>query len=111
MDNKENSTGLTGTFTSTKNLLTRGPKVWPALVLIAVGALVYFNSFKGQFVFDDHNSLKASARPVIELSLALNQAISGMDVWSYHLFNLTVHILAALILFGVIRRALLCDKL
>ncbi|MDP7162787.1 MAG: tetratricopeptide repeat protein, partial [Phycisphaerae bacterium] len=37
---------------------------------------------------------------------AVNYAIGGLDVRGYHVFNLAVHILAALTLFGVIRRTL-----
>src|SRR5262249_40579617 len=32
--------------------------------------------------------------------LALNYAIGGLNPWAYHLFNLGVHLLAALTLFG-----------
>jgi tetratricopeptide (TPR) repeat protein len=52
-----------------------------------------------------------AGRPIASLSLALNYAISGYEVWSYHLFNLLVHILAGLTLYGIIRRTLLCERL
>jgi tetratricopeptide (TPR) repeat protein len=45
-------------------------------------------------------------RPVLSLSLALNYAISGERAWSYHLANLGIHVLAALVLFGIIARTL-----
>ena len=45
------------------------------------------------------------------LSLAINYAISGYSVWSYHLFNLIIHILAGLTLYGIIRRTLLSKQL
>jgi Flp pilus assembly protein TadD len=41
----------------------------------------------------------------------LNYAISGYDVWSYHLFNIIIHILAGLTLFGIVRRTLLSNRL
>jgi len=44
------------------------------------------------------------ARP--QLSLALNYAVSGTDVWSYHALNLSIHILSGLALFGIVRRTL-----
>jgi hypothetical protein len=50
--------------------------------------------------------LTTSGRPVLNLSLALNHAISGDAVWSYHVFNLLVHVCAALALFGLVRRTL-----
>ncbi len=94
-----------------------------------MGAVVYLNSFKGQIVFDDGvinedlsirslwplwgsmTSPTQVARPLVGLSLAFNYAMSGTALWSYHLFNLTVHVLAALALFGVVRRTLLTNRL
>jgi protein O-mannosyl-transferase len=47
-------------------------------------------------------------RPVVNLSLALNYALGGSNVWGYHALNLAIHIiLAGLTLFGVVRRTLL----
>jgi tetratricopeptide (TPR) repeat protein len=89
-----------------------------AAVLCLAGAVVYANSFKGQFIFDDlgytnffksnsiRNFLMAPenrARLVVSLSLAANYALSGLEVWSYHAFNLMVHLLAGLTLFGILR--------
>lgn len=45
-------------------------------------------------------------RPALSLSLAVNYPISGLDVWSYHVFNPLVHGCNALLVFGGIRRAL-----
>ncbi|HEY5079078.1 MAG TPA: tetratricopeptide repeat protein, partial [Opitutaceae bacterium] len=47
-----------------------------------------------------------AGRPVLNLSLALNYAISGTGVWSYHAFNLAIHVLAGLALLGILRRTL-----
>ncbi len=47
-----------------------------------------------------------SGRPVLNLSLALNYAISGLDVRSYHFGNLAIHFLAALTLYGFLGRTL-----
>jgi protein O-mannosyl-transferase len=95
------------------------------LVLATIG--VYANSFTGPFVFDDLDSIVAdnptirslwppwqalsppgrgltvSGRPLVNLSLAVNYAISGFHVWSYHVLNLAIHVLAVLTLFGVLR--------
>ncbi|HXA14671.1 MAG TPA: hypothetical protein VNW23_06045, partial [Opitutaceae bacterium] len=105
-------------------------------VLLAGGCIVlaafaaYHNSFSGPFVFDDLGSIPdnptirhfrpvwpvlspstpgvgVSGRPLLNLSFALNYAISGLNVWSYHALNLAVHILGGLVLFGVVRRTLL----
>ena len=100
-----------------------------ALVIVVTGALAYLNSFEGAFLFDDLDwvgsiyirelwppwtamfSPVTVPRPLVGLSLALNYAISGMNPWSYHAFNLTIHILAALALFGIVRRTLLSEGL
>ena len=37
-------------------------------------------------------------------SFALNYAWAGVQVRSYHLANLGIHLLAALVLFGIVRR-------
>ncbi len=95
---------------------------WPVLLLTVAGAAVYLNSFKGVFMFDDFANiverarihqlwpvwpLLAARRPAVELSLAINYAVGGLDLWGYHFVNLLIHILAGLTLFGVIRRTLL----
>jgi tetratricopeptide (TPR) repeat protein len=36
--------------------------------------------------------------------LAVNHALTGDRVWSYHLFNLSVHVAAGLALYGIMRR-------
>ena len=48
-----------------------------------------------------------TGRPLLNLSLAINYAISGSETWSYHAANLAIHVLAALLLFGILRRTLL----
>ena len=47
-----------------------------------------------------------SGRPLLNLSLAINYAISGTAVWSYHALNLAIHVLAGLTLFAIVRRTL-----
>ena len=105
------------------------------LVLIVAGLLAYHNSFTGPFIFDDRLSIQENptirhlwpisqplspphagaatvgGRPVINLSLAINYALGGLDVRGYHALNLGVHILAGLTLFGVVRRTLLQPRL
>jgi tetratricopeptide (TPR) repeat protein len=94
------------------------------IVLAALAA--YYNSFHGPFIFDDRPAITenptihhlwsalspppkggALGRPVVNFSLALNYAVSGMQVWGYHAMNLAIHILAGLTLFGIVRRTLL----
>lgn len=99
---------------------------WLALVLIAAGVLVYWNSLSGAFLFDDENSIlnnpqirtvwplsvplspprdtPVAGRPIVNLSFAVNYALGGLDVRGYHIFNVAIHVLAALTLFGIVRR-------
>jgi hypothetical protein len=96
------------------------------IVLAAVAA--YHNSLSAPFVFDDFSSITSNptiqpplsfaglisppagatvgGRPLVNLSLALNYAMGDADVWGYHVFNMVIHMLAGLTLFGVVRRTL-----
>lgn len=99
--------------------------VWPAVLIALAGVAAYAGSFSGPFIMDDIPSIVSNptlrhlgtalfppivstegGRPVLNLSLAINYAISGKAVWSYHILNLAIHILAGLTLFGILRRAL-----
>jgi tetratricopeptide (TPR) repeat protein len=100
---------------------------WASAALVAAGAAAYANSLAGPFVCDDLQSIPdnptirhlwpilrllhppgggttVDGRPVLNVSLALNYALSGNAVWSYHLTNLLIHVLAAAVLFGLVRR-------
>ena len=52
-----------------------------------------------------------SRRPVVNLTLAINYAIGGLDVRGFHAGNLLIHLLTALVLFGIVRRTLLAPSL
>jgi len=95
-------------------------------VIAAAVLLAYANSFGGPFIFDDVPVIRdnptirhlwppwvplspppgmgVSGRPLLNLSFALSYALGGMNPWAYHAVNLCVHLLAALALFGVVRR-------
>ena len=95
----------------------------PAVAIVAAGILVYSNTFRVPFLFDDIIRIVENAsirtlwppsvatantpRPFAVYTLAVNYAIHGYDVWGYHAFNLAVHIAAGLCLFGIVRRTLL----
>ena len=97
------------------------------LLLIGIGLAAYSNSFEGAFLLDDETrivnnpqirqlwppwgAMAQSSRPILQLSLALNYAVGGVNPWGYHAFNLAVHILAGLPLFGIVRRMLESDNL
>lgn len=90
------------------------------LAVVAAGFCAYRNSFHGPFIFDDaphilrnHHirqlwppweTMAQTTRPLVQLSFALNYAVSGLEVWSYHALNLLIHVLAGLALLGVLRR-------
>jgi tetratricopeptide (TPR) repeat protein len=96
-------------------------------LIVLAGLVAYSNSFSAPFIFDDfpaimdnptirhlgsawsppHDVSGVTSRPVVNFSLAVNYALSGNAVWSYHATNLAIHILAALTLFGIVRRTLL----
>ena len=109
---------------------TDGNAAWAAGLVVAAGLAVYAGSFAGTFVFDDLSTIRfnpairsfatawhqpaglgltTNGRPLGAFSLALNYAISGTGVWSYHVFNVAIHLLAGLALFGVVRRTLAGD--
>ncbi len=91
--------------------------------------LAYRNSFPGTFIFDDFPAIRDNptirsvgslatvlsppeasgigGRPLANLSLALNRAIGGHAVTSYHAGNLWLHIGSTLLLLGIVRRTLL----
>ena len=101
------------------------------VVLLPLAALAaWSNSFHGAFVLDDiptivsnpsirrlgdlgailsppKMGLPVTGRPLVNLTLALNYAVSGTQVWSYHALNLLIHVLAGLTLFGIARRTLM----
>jgi tetratricopeptide (TPR) repeat protein len=98
---------------------------WMGGAILVAGAIaVYWRTFSVPLLFDDaciaddpsirhwstalwpSNNSGAAGRPILNLSLAINYAISGTAVWSYHALNLAIHILAGLTLFGIVRRTL-----
>ena len=102
---------------------------WRAGVLVLAGLVAYWNSFTIPFVLDDlaaivdNRSIRewwnlagllvpgqgaspVAGRPVVNLSLAVNFAIGGLDVRGYHVSNLAIHTVCALLMFGLVRRTL-----
>jgi tetratricopeptide (TPR) repeat protein len=92
----------------------------PAALILSAGLLAYASSFQGAFVFDDEPGilenprlrrlwpiapiLKGSLRPLVDLTLALNYALGGLDPWGYHAVNVALHLGSALLLYGLLRR-------
>src|SRR5579872_897295 len=101
-----------------------------ACLVIALAAVAaYANTLDVPFLFDDMPSIiqnptirslsnigqvlsppnrgqTVGGRPILNLSFALNYAVSGERLWSWHALNIAIHVLAGLCLFGISRRTL-----
>src|SRR5262245_18039436 len=95
----------------------------PALAIIAVGVATYWNSLAGRFIWDDETAIVSNqtiqhlwpdplsppretpvaGRPLVNLSLAINYAVGGLNETGYHAVNIALHIVCALLLFGIVR--------
>jgi Flp pilus assembly protein TadD len=98
------------------------------LLIVAIGVLTFWNSLHAPFIWDDQTAISTNqtihqflplpgplappaetpvaGRPVVNLSLAVNYAIGTLSETGYHVVNVSVHVLCALLLFGVVRRTL-----
>lgn len=96
-----------------------------SLAIAVIGFVVYANSFQGVLLFDDAahivqnerikdlsalGTVLSGTRPIVDLSLAINYSLHQLRVPGYHAVNLTIHILAALLLCGIVRRTLLMGR-
>jgi protein O-mannosyl-transferase len=106
-------------------------KWWRTVVLVLAGSLAYLNSASSPFLFDDMPSVvdntqirdmshwgdvwnilnpgpnsPVSARPLVNLSFAINYAMGGLNVFGYHVWNIAVHLLCGIALFALIGRTL-----
>ncbi|HZZ18742.1 MAG TPA: hypothetical protein VFE25_05210, partial [Opitutaceae bacterium] len=96
-----------------------------ALVVAASVAAAYIGGIHGAFVYDDLDSVVSnssirdfstalsppagatvSGRPILNLTLAVNYALGGNSPVGYHVLNIVVHVAAALVLLGIVRRTL-----
>ena len=102
-------------------------------LIVVAGVLTYANSIAGPFIFDDLTAIRqndtirhvwpisrtlsppretpVAGRPVVNLSLAINYAIGGLDVTGYHVANIALHVACALVLFALVRRTLVGPRL
>ena len=99
---------------------------WGGWLILVAGLLAYQTSLRAGFVLDDEPAilrnphirtlwppsyfsaleLGAAGRPLVSLSLAINHALGGESPWGYHLVNIVLHLCAALLVWGVVRRTL-----
>jgi tetratricopeptide (TPR) repeat protein len=105
---------------------------WAApLFVIFIGALAYSNSLYGPFIYDDIDGIVAnpqirslnpyryspakpttlSGRPMLVFSFAADYALGGIKVGVYHFTNVSIHLVSALLLYGIVRRSLSCKTL
>ena len=103
---------------------------WRAALIIAAIAIVYANSLAGPFLLDDDPSIlnntqirqmatalspprdsPVAGQPLVNLSYAVNFAVGEFETTGYHLVNIGIHMAAALVLFGLVRRTLLLPSL
>jgi tetratricopeptide (TPR) repeat protein len=107
--------------------VARRPR-WFAVLLVAGALVAYANSFAIPFVYDDQSAIvdnpniqklwplttaltgprqsPLGGRPIVSLSFAINHAAGGSSPSGYHAGNLGIHVLAGLLLFGIVRRTL-----
>jgi Flp pilus assembly protein TadD len=90
-------------------------------MLVAVTVLTYWNSLSTPFQFDDFSAVGnttaqqarpeagaaqpgvlVAGRPIVRFSFALNYTWGGHAVTGYHVFNLAVHIVCALLFFALV---------
>lgn len=100
------------------------------LFIILLGALVYSNTLNNSFHFDDFTFiienpdirnignissifktvLPQSSRFITFLSFAINYKISGLDVFGYHLTNLIIHLLSAILVWWLVLLLCKCPR-
>lgn len=98
--------------------------LFSVLCLTLIPALIYSRTFSAPFVFDDISHIVENPslhmqglswdelgkvfsgllgnRPVTKLTLALNYAFGGYSVWGYHVVNLLIHLLTAMVLYALL---------
>ncbi len=92
------------------------------LMIVVIGFLVYSNTFRAPFVFDDESSIYKNiairdagsftkgavpgilfnSRVVGQMSFALNYAVNGLNVVGYHIVNLLIHLGSALFVYWLV---------
>ena len=105
-----------------------GRDVWELLLVAILPVLVYANSLNNPFHYDDIHSIvenvhirrlaniplffvdpslfsenpdNAMYRPLLLVTFAANHAVSGYEVWSYHLLGLVLHMGCSYMLFEI----------
>jgi protein O-mannosyl-transferase len=98
-----------------ENVNLRWRRAWvPLLMVLVLGLLVYSNTWKSPFVFDDiHTIVEQEARRTLDFSierwfgtrtlpvftLDLNYYMGELNVIGYHAFNIGVHLVSSMAMF------------
>jgi tetratricopeptide (TPR) repeat protein len=105
---------------------------WRLGVIVLAGVLTYITSFSGPFLFDDFGGIvrNPSIRSLTDLrallstpdatpvagrwltnaSFAVNYAVGGLDVTGYHVVNLALHLICAVLFYAIVRRTLIVSR-
>lgn len=95
---------------------------WHFLLITVLGLIVYSNTFHVPFIFDDISSITQNnvikrldnflfnasghtynpRRFIGYLTFALNYRLGGLDETGYHIFNLAVHIINAMLVYALV---------
>lgn len=109
--------------------LFSSPHLWPIVIISVVTLVAYWNSLPGEFVYDDNvvivdrveiQSLHSiptlfkqsywgpgrgsfgAYRPLTNVSFALNYAVSGMNPTGYHVVNIFLHGVNAILIYALV---------
>jgi protein O-mannosyl-transferase len=112
-----------------------GPPAWAVAVVLAVSIVtVYYGACRTPFIFDDEDAIEknssirsvwplistnerpgplnpppempTSGRPLVNLTFAMNYQVGELDPVGYHVVNMVLHCLTALLVWAVVRRTL-----
>ena len=90
------------------------------LLILCIGLLAYSNTFHNSFIFDDIDNINLnsaisnfsnsdgydfflrSRRGIGYLSFLINYRIGGLDVFGYHVINIVIHLINALLVYWLI---------
>ena len=112
-----------------------GPSPWAVAALLAFSiGIVYAPALNTPFIYDDYHGIvrnrsitsiwpligtkdqpgplntppdnAVSARPLVNLSLAINRYFGGLNPWGYHAVNVVIHFFTAMLVWSVTQRTL-----
>ena len=92
---------------------------WAAAILIVLGCVAYANSLDAPFFYDDINTIQQNTavrsgdyftfdlklylqtRALLAATFGFNQWLGGQNVLGYHVVNVLLHVLNALLVFAI----------